>query len=268
MQQQQAQLDQRALHLQKLMEQAPEPLRKELRDMVELSWIYHESALEGVVYAPEELAVALRGGTPDDPIMASAFDEIRQNKATIEIIRQWAAQKNTKVDADVVKDIYVLLAPDEVDGKKPPAYRKDIPLHRLYFHEIAAPDKIAPKLKAFGQWINAPDTRRTTHVLRLAAKAHFHLLHIYPYPKHSGKVRALGDEPPAAGGGLSAGRHPLHGEAALLRRAQDERERARADREGGADSLHREQHPFPRGTAAAAGAAADEEDQAHLAPSQ
>ncbi|MBN8617226.1 MAG: Fic family protein, partial [Deltaproteobacteria bacterium] len=191
MQQQQAQLDQRALHLQKLMEQAPEPLRKELRDMVELSWIYHESALEGVVYAPEELAVALRGGTPDDPIMASAFDEIRQNKATIEIIRQWAAQKNTKVDADVVKDIYVLLAPDEVDGKKPPAYRKDIPLHRLYFHEIAAPDKIAPKLKAFGQWINAPDTRRTTHVLRLAAKAHFHLLHIYPYPKHSGKVARL-----------------------------------------------------------------------------
>lgn len=191
MQQQQAQLDQRALHLQKLMEQAPEPLRKELRDKVELSWIYHESALEGVVYAPDELAVALRGGTPEDPIMASAFDEIRQNKATIEVIRQWAAEKKTKVDADVVKDIYVLLAPDEVDGKKPPLYRKDIPLHRLYFHEIAAPDKIAPKLKAFGQWINAPDTRRTTHVLRLAAKAHFHLLHIYPYPKHSGKVARL-----------------------------------------------------------------------------
>lgn len=189
--QQQAQLDQRALHLQKLLEQAPEPLRKELRDKVELSWIYHESALEGVVYAPDELAVAMRGGTPEDPIMASAFDEIRQNKATIDIIRQWAAEKKTKVDADVVKDIYVLLAPDEVDGKKPPLYRKDIPLHRLYFHEIAAPDKIAPKLKAFGQWINAPDTRRTTHVLRLAAKAHFHLLHIYPYPKHSGKVARL-----------------------------------------------------------------------------
>lgn len=190
-QQLQAQLDQRALHLQKLMEQAPEPLRKELLDMVELSWIYHESALEGVVYSPDELATALRGGTPSDPMTVSAFDEIRQNKATIDLIRSWAAQKRTQLDADVIKDIYASLAPDEVDGKKPPAYRKDIPLHRLYFHEIAAPDKIAPKLKAFGQWINATDTRRTTHALRLAAKAHFHLLHIYPYPKHSGKVARL-----------------------------------------------------------------------------
>jgi hypothetical protein len=190
-QQQQAQLDHRAVHLQKLMEQAPEPLRNELVEKMELSWIYHESALEGVVYSPDELLLALRGGTPTDPVMVSSFDEIRQSKATIDLIRSWAAEKRSKVDADVIKDIYASLAPDEVDGKKPPAYRKDIPLHRLYFHEIAAPDKIAPKLKAFGQWINATDTRRTTHVLRLAAKAHFHLLHIYPYPKHSGKVARL-----------------------------------------------------------------------------
>ncbi|GAB4203014.1 MAG: hypothetical protein OHK0013_16800 [Sandaracinaceae bacterium] len=173
------------------MEQAPEPLRKELEAKLELSWIYHESALEGVVYSPEELMLALRGDTPTDPTMVSSFDEIRQNKAAIDLVRAWAAEKRTKVDADVVKDIYACLAPDEVDGKKPPAYRKDIPLHRLYFHEIAAPDKIVPKLKAFGQWINAPDTRRTTHTLRLAAKAHFHLLHIYPYPKHSGRVARL-----------------------------------------------------------------------------
>jgi hypothetical protein len=189
--QQQAQLDQRAQHLQKLMEQAPEALRRELHDKVELSWLYHENALEGVVYSPEELAKAMRGGAPEDPIMASSFDEIRQNKATVDLIRSWAADKQTKVDENVVRDIYASLAPDEVDGKKPPAYRKDIPLHRLYFHEIAAPDKILPKLKAFGLWINAADTRRTTHVLRLAAKAHFHLLHIYPYPRHSGKVARL-----------------------------------------------------------------------------
>jgi hypothetical protein len=190
-QQQQAHLDQRAQHLQKLMEQAPEPLRREVLDMIELSWLYHENALEGVVYSPEELATAMRGGAPEDPVMASSFDEIRQNKATIDLIRSWAAEKRAKIDENVLKDIYASLAPDEVDGKKPPAYRKDIPLHRLYFHEIAAPDKILPKLKAFAQWINAPDTRRTTHVLRLAAKAHFHLLHIYPYPKHSGKVARL-----------------------------------------------------------------------------
>jgi hypothetical protein len=190
-QQQQAQLDHRAAHLQKLLEQAPEPLRKELERKLELSWIYHESALEGVVYSPDELIAALGGGTPTDPVMVSSFDEIRQSKNAIDLVRTWAAEKRTKIDAEVVRDIYACLAPDEVDGKKPPAYRKDMPLHRLYFHEIAAPDKIVPKLKAFGQWINAPETRRSTHALRLAAKAHFHLLHIYPYPKHSGRVARL-----------------------------------------------------------------------------
>lgn len=189
--QQQAYLDQRASHLARLLERAPESLQQELRERIDLSWIHHESALEGVVYSLEELVAALRGGAPEDPLLASSFDEIRQSKAAIDLVRAWAAEKRSKVDAEVIKDIYVILAPDEVDGKKPPAYRKDIPVHRLYFHEIAAPDKIAPKLKALAQWVNSPETRRSTHVLRLAARAHFHLLHIYPYPKHSGKIARL-----------------------------------------------------------------------------
>lgn len=190
-QQQTAQLDQRAAHLTKLLESCPDSLRRDLESKMEVSWIYHESALEGVVYTPDELLAALRGEAPNDPALVSTFDEIRQNKATIGLVRGWAEAKQTKVDADVIKDIYLSLAPDEVDGKKPPAYRKDIPLHRLYFHEIEAPDKIIPKLKAFSTWIGDPETRRSMHVLRLAAKAHFHLLHIYPYPKHSGKVARL-----------------------------------------------------------------------------
>lgn len=190
-QQQTAQLDQRAAHLTKLLESCPDSLRRDLESKMEVSWIYHESALEGVVYTPDELYAALRGEAPADPALVSTFDEIRQNKATIGLVRSWAEAKQSRVDADVVKDIYLSLAPDEVDGKKAPAYRKDVPLHRLYFHEIATPDKIIPKLKAFSTWIGDPEVRRSMHVLRLAAKAHFHLLHIYPYPKHSGKVARL-----------------------------------------------------------------------------
>lgn len=191
MQQQTAQLDQRAAHLTKLLDSCPDSLRRDLENKMEISWIYHESALEGVVYTPDELLAALRGEAPADPALVSTFDEIRQNKATIGLVRGWAEAKQTKVDADVIKDIYLSLAPDEVDGKKAPAYRKELPLHRLYFHEIEAPDKIIPKLKAFSTWIGDPETRRSMHVLRLAAKAHFHLLHIYPYPKHGGKLARL-----------------------------------------------------------------------------
>jgi Fic family protein len=66
-----------------------------------------------------------------------------------------------------------------------------MPVHRLYFHEIATPDKISPKLRALVDWVNSPEAKRATHPVRLAAKAHYQLLHIYPFTKHSGKVARL-----------------------------------------------------------------------------
>ncbi len=206
MQQQQAQqLDQRLSVLNRLIETAKEETRQDYRRRVDLSWVHHDSALEGIVYVPTELAAAMGGQAPTDPALVPIYDEIRQNKAAIDLVRDMASRKKLKIDLDTLKDLYECLAPDEVEGKKPPAYRKDMPLHRLYFHEIATPDKISYKLRQFMQWVNAVETRRTTHVARLAAKAHFQLLHIYPFPKHSGKLARLvmnlilltGDYPPA-----------------------------------------------------------------------
>ena len=206
MQQQQAQqLDQRLSVLHRLIETAKEETRLDYRRRVDLSWVHHDSALEGIVYVPTELAAAMTGQAPTDPALVPIYDEIRQNKAAIDLVRDMATRKKLKIDLDTLKDLYECLAPDEVEGKKPPAYRRDMPLHRLYFHEIATPDKISYKLRQFMQWVNALETRRTTHVARLAAKAHFQLLHIYPFPKHSGKLARLvmnlilltGEYPPA-----------------------------------------------------------------------
>ena len=82
-------------------------------------------------------------------------------------------------------------APEELEGKSPPKYRKDIPVHRLYFHEIAAPDKISYRMRQIVQWMNDPETKRGMHPVRLAAKAHYQMLHVYPFPRHSGKVARL-----------------------------------------------------------------------------
>src|SRR5207253_7608500 len=74
-----------------------------------------------------------------DVCSSDLFDEIRQNKAAIDLVREMATRKRIKIDLDTLKDLYERLAPEEVEGKKPPAYRKDMPIHRLYFHEIATP---------------------------------------------------------------------------------------------------------------------------------
>ncbi len=164
----------------------------EYTKVLDFSWIYHSSALEGVVYNMDELKAALAAVVnEDDTSLIPVFDEIRQNLSAIELVRELAAKKRLTISLEVIKKIYATLAPEEVEGRSPPKYRKDMPLHRMYFHEIAPPEKISYKMRQLVQWMNSAETKRATHTLRLAAKAHYQLLHIYPFPKMSGKVARL-----------------------------------------------------------------------------
>lgn len=156
-----------------------------------MSLIYHGSALEGVVYTMEELQVAVSGQVVSDSSLIPVYDEIRHHKEAIDLIRDMAQRRRFAISLDVIKKLYATLAPEELEGKGPPKYRKDMPLHRMYFHEISQPEKISYKMRQLVQWMNAPETKRATHAVRLAAKAHYMLLEIYPFPRHSGKVARL-----------------------------------------------------------------------------
>jgi Fic family protein len=157
----------------------------------DMSWIHHDNALEGVVYDPAELVAAMQQQPVTDAALIPVYDEIRQYKAAIDLIRGYADKKRPEITIDTIRAIYVTLAPEEAEGKAPLKYRKDMPLHRIYFHEIATPDKIPPAMRTLLQWLGAEDTRRTTHPTRIAARAHYQFLHIFPFPKHSGKVARL-----------------------------------------------------------------------------
>jgi hypothetical protein len=94
------------------------------------------------------------------------------------------------VTIDVVKRIYCVLHPEEGDIKTV-KYRKDIPQHRLYFHDYAPTDKIAYRLRQVLDWVNDPETRRMRTPVRLAARAHYDLLRVFPFAVDSGKVARL-----------------------------------------------------------------------------
>jgi Fic family protein len=180
-------IEERVERLRALEAKTPEAALADYRGKLEMSWIHHDSAIEGVVYDPVELQAALRNAPVTDSALMPVHDEIRQFKAAIDFVRSAAADAKILVDLELIKQIYVILAPDELEAK----YRKDIPLHRLYFHEIAAPDKIQPKMKALVQWLESDDTLRTMHASRIASRAHYLFLQAYPYPKHSGRVGRL-----------------------------------------------------------------------------
>jgi Fic family protein len=166
--------------------------QEQYRENLDMSWIYHDSAIEGSVYTFQELRTAV---DPTAQVMADsglqpACEEIRRHREALNFIRDYAPKKRQPITVDLVKKIYLILHPEEGDLKTV-KYRKDIPQHRLYFHEYAPPDKITYKVRAIVEWINDPETRRTRSPIRLAARAHYDLLRVFPFAEDSGKVARL-----------------------------------------------------------------------------
>ena len=175
----------------RLLKAEPE-FQRAYQESLDMSWIYHDSALEGSVYTPIELRSAVDPGSPlvTDSSIQPVCEEIRRHREALEFIRDYATKKRMPITLDVVKKIYLILHPEEGDIKTV-KYRKDIPQHRLYFHEYAAPDKITYKVRQILDWTNDPETRRTRSAVRIAARAHYDLLRVFPFTTDSGKVARL-----------------------------------------------------------------------------
>ncbi|MGE3668984.1 MAG: Fic family protein [Polyangiaceae bacterium] len=157
-----------------------------------MSWIHHDSALEGVVYTFQELQTAIDPSitiVPDSSLQP-VCEEIRRHKQAIDLVYEMAEKKRAPVTLDHVKRIYLTLHPEEGDLKTV-KYRKDIPQHRLYFHEYAPPDKIAYKVRQIIDWLNGPEPKKLRNPVRVAARAHYELLRVFPFPNDSGKVARL-----------------------------------------------------------------------------
>ncbi len=165
--------------------------RREYRESFDMSWVYHDSALEGVVYTYQELKTAMdpqAGAVPDG--MQPVCEEIRRHRQAIEYVRELAERKRIPITVDTIKKLYVILHPDEGDVKSV-KYRKDIPQHRLYFHEYAAPDKIAYRVRQVIDWLNGPEPKKLKSPIRIASRVHYDLVRVFPFPNDSGKVARL-----------------------------------------------------------------------------
>ena len=146
----------------------------------------------GEIYTFQELKTAIDPSitvVPDSSLQP-VCEEIRRHKAAIELVRELGSKPRESITVDVIKRIYLTLHPEEGDLKSV-KYRKDIPQHRLYFHEYAAPDKIAAKVRQVVDWLGGSEAKKLKDPIRIAARVHFDLLRVFPYPVDSGKVARL-----------------------------------------------------------------------------
>lgn len=160
----------------------------DFKEKLLISWIYHDNALEGVVLSYHELKAAIDDRIISDNTLIPLYDEIRAHKLAIDFIRVQSGKKRSLITLDGIKKIHQILTLED-DGKQA-HYRKDNPLHRVYFHEIAPPEKISYRMRKLVEWLKS-DEFKASHPVKRAAQAHQTLISIYPWMKNSGKVARL-----------------------------------------------------------------------------
>ena len=183
---------------------------KDFLDRYEMSWIYHDSALEGVVYASQELGAALMPGVmAAEASLMPIILEIRNHKAVVEYIREEAkgGKKQAQVTLTQIKRMHDLFSGNTPEAqaaraaterrertekellkeKEKSGYRKDMPLHRTYFHDIAQPAKIPQALEKLVDFTAGAEFREY-HPLKQAATIQYQFLQIFPFAEHSGKI--------------------------------------------------------------------------------
>ncbi len=180
-------------------------------DRFEMSWIYHDSALEGVVFNHTELQAALHPGTvATEASMMPVILEVRNHRAVIDYIREeakTAGKKNPQITLTTIKRMHDLFCGNTPEAqaaraaterrektekelakeKERAGFRKDMPLHRTYFHDIAQPVKIQPMLEKLVDFTASAEFREY-HPIKAAATVQHMFMQIFPFNDHSGKV--------------------------------------------------------------------------------
>ncbi len=179
-------LDDRTEDVRELMRERPRETRDFL-DKYELSWVYHECALEGMVLTHAELRQALdpNPGMVDSS-MVHSFAEVRNQRAAIDFIKQESKAKVVKYNLSLVKKLYEILY-SNLPNRMPVAFRRDMPLHRTYFHDIVQPVQIQPGLEQLFQFMESEEFRRL-HPFKQATHSHHRFMEIFPFSDLSGKV--------------------------------------------------------------------------------
>lgn len=170
--------------------QLPEGEQDGFLELYDVVWVYHDNALEGEVYSPDELRAALtdRVVTVGDSSSTTVMRDIRAHKGAVDHIRREAAKRASAPLLGLTKSLHELLTPDPAD--RPGRYRRAGQVQRTYFHEIAEPSRISYLLRKVLGWAVSEDALRD-HPIEIACRVHWEFIHIYPFEQNTGRVGRL-----------------------------------------------------------------------------
>ncbi len=161
----------------------------EFNERFDISWIFHENALDGAVIDPLDLKAALDHSTVDDGVLIATYQRIRNHKQALDLVREHAASPKKTITVTFIKEIHQVICYGLAD-RKGGAYRTEIPIHRTYYHEILAPNKIQDELNKLVRESKSKDFKQK-HPFEQAAEFHHAFMRIFPFDEDTGKVGRL-----------------------------------------------------------------------------
>ncbi len=157
------------------------------QNLYDISWIFHENGLEGVVLTFPEIKSAVENKIISDVSLLPSYQNIKHLKSCVDMVREKALSKRFNITVGFLKELHGMLVQSPEDAG---VYRKDIPIHRTYFHEIAQPAKIHASLLKVLDFMKAkPD--HDMHAIELAANVHHRFMHVFPFSDYSGMIGRL-----------------------------------------------------------------------------
>ncbi len=165
-------------------EKVPDQITTEFRDKLMISIIYHDAALEGAVLTHSEIKASIDKSIISDTSLIPSYEEINNFDQALSHATEAASNSRKVLKFDVIKEIHALLDPEAT------GYRKENPLHRLYYHDIAPPDKISYQMRKLSDWFEKGEAKSLRPIER-AAMLHWQLMAIFPWTEATGRLARI-----------------------------------------------------------------------------
>lgn len=171
--------------------------KKAFIDISAQAYIFHDSALEGLVVSADEISSVFSADTEGQYIRSRVLQEIRNHRKKIYDIIEESIKfrySNSMYRSQEIKYEDIIKIHEELyEGamrKCPGKLRTIAGVHMNYFHELVKPKQIKEKLIELCDKAADPEFR-TQHPLNQAVLFHFNFMQIFPFVEGSGKVGRL-----------------------------------------------------------------------------
>lgn len=169
-------------------------LYKEEQDDLQEAWsiayIHHDCALDGTVLNQEELRPVCSRKVAQTPRAMNGVQLVRNHH---QLLNQLLGQRRNAVKGEsLVLEVDGLVALNDaimlnLPRKKAGQWRKEMPLHRTYFHTFMEPEEIQQGLATVCKTTNEEEFQ-SQHPVNQAALFHHAFMQVFPFAEGTGTI--------------------------------------------------------------------------------